>query len=82
MPLDKLYLPVKLNYQKIELLSDVFVCREGQTLNVEQCKILKILGHKMAQFKLDLLCQRGENGKFTEFDAGRAHLLKHGDDDE
>ena len=28
-------LPVKLNYQKIELLSDVYVCREGQTLNVE-----------------------------------------------
>jgi len=45
-------LPVKLNFQKIELLSDVYVCREGQTLNVEQCKILKILGHKMANFKL------------------------------
>ena len=54
--LQMLGLPTKLNYQKIELLSDVFVCREGQTLNVEQCKILKILGHKMANFKLSLLC--------------------------
>ena len=54
--LQQLGLPVKLNFQKIELLSDVYVCREGQTLNVEQCKILKILGHKMANFKLTLLC--------------------------
>ena len=28
-------LPTKLNFQKIELLADVFVCREGQILNVE-----------------------------------------------
>ena len=54
--LQTLYVPVKLNFQKIELLSDVYVCREGQTLTVEQCKILKLLGHKMAQFKLDVLC--------------------------
>ena len=33
--LQVLGLPTKLNYQKIELLSDVYVCREGQTLNVE-----------------------------------------------
>ena len=73
--LQKLGLPTKLNFQKIELLSDVYVCREGQTLNVEQCKILKLLGHKMAQFKLDILCQRSDKGKFTEFEAGRVFLL-------
>jgi mRNA turnover protein 4 len=43
-------LPTKLNFQKIELLSDVYVCREGQILNVEQTKILKLLGHKMGTF--------------------------------
>ena len=54
--LQKLGLPTKLNFQKIELLSDVYVCREGQVLNVEQCKILKLLGHKMAVFNLETLC--------------------------
>ena len=33
--LKELGLPIKLNFSKIELLSDVFVCREGQILNVE-----------------------------------------------
>ena len=67
-----------MNYQKIELLSDVYVCREGQTLNVEQCKILKLLGHKMANFRLTLLCQRSKTkgGQFREFEAGQQHLLK------
>ena len=33
--LQELGLPTKLNMQKIELLTDVYVCREGQILNVE-----------------------------------------------
>ena len=33
--LNKLGLPTKLDFQKIELLHDVYVCREGQTINVE-----------------------------------------------
>lgn len=33
--LKTLGLPVKLNFQKLELMSDVYVCREGQELNVE-----------------------------------------------
>ena len=44
----QLGLPTKLNMQKIELLADTFVCREGDELTVEQCKILKLLGHQMA----------------------------------
>jgi len=67
-------LPTKLNFQKIELLADVFVCREGQILNVEQCKILKLLGHKMGNFQLKLLCERKGKGKFTEFEAGAQFL--------
>ena len=31
----KLGLPTKLNFQKIELLQDVYVCRAGTKLNVE-----------------------------------------------
>ena len=33
--LKQLGLPVKLNFQKLELMSDVYVCREGQVINVE-----------------------------------------------
>ena len=54
--LRQLGLPTKLNFQKIELLNDVYVCREGQPINVEQAKILKLLGHKMATFNLTILC--------------------------
>ena len=50
--LKQLGLPIKLNFQKLELLADVYVCREGQILNVEQAKILKLLGYKMAKFHL------------------------------
>ena len=76
-------LPTKLNYQKIELLSDVYICREGQTLNVEQCKLLKLLGHKMASFKLSLLCQRSQTkgGQFREFEDGRQYMLKYTDEE-
>ena len=70
-----------MNMQKIELLSDVFVCREGQELNVEQAKILKLLGHKMSKFHVTLLCQRSstKGGKFREFDEGRVFLQKYTD---
>jgi hypothetical protein len=33
--LRQLGLPTKLNMQKIELLADTYVCREGEELNVE-----------------------------------------------
>ena len=81
--LEELGLPTKLNMQKIELLTDVYVCREGQLLNVEQAKLLKLLGHKMGNFKLTILCQRQRsNGKFREFEAGREFLLKQNGDNE
>ena len=51
------------------------MCREGQTLNVEQAKILKLLGYKMGRFNLTILCQRTAKGKFTETEAGRTFLL-------
>ena len=81
--LRELGLPTRLNFQKIELLSDVFVCREGQVLNVEQAKILKLLGHKMASFNLTVLCHRSAKGKFTQTEAGRQFIInQQGEDDE
>lgn len=61
--------------QKIELLADTYVCREGEELSVEQCKILKLLGHKMAKFNLKMLAMRDKKGKIKEFEEGRVHLL-------
>lgn len=75
--LKKLGLPVKLNFQKLELIADVYVCREGQVLNVEQAKILKLLGYKMASFELKFLAQRQKSGKFTEFEEGQEYLTRH-----
>ena len=77
--LRQLGLPTKLNMQKIELLADTFVCREGQELSVEQCKILKLLGHQMAKFTLKLLATRDQKGKVVEFEAGKQYLAKLGD---
>ena len=80
--LRQLGLPTKLNMQKIELLADTFVCREGDELTVEQCKILKLLGHQLAQFDLKMLISREKKGKLKEFEAGKEYLLKLGDADE
>ena len=80
--LRQLGLPTKLNMQKIELLADTFVCRQGEELSVEQCKILKILGHQMANFSLKMLVAREQKGKIKEYEAGREYLLKVGDDEE
>ena len=52
---------------------------------MEQCKILKLLGHQMANFSLKMLVARDQKGKFKEYEAGREYLLKLGeeeDDDE
>ena len=80
--LRQLGLPTKLNMQKIELLADTFVCRQGEELSVEQCKILKIFGHQMANFSLKILAAREQKGKFKEYEAGREYLIKIGDDEE
>ena len=72
----QLGLPTKLNMQKIELESDVFVCKDQQVLTVEQCKLLKLLGHKMGKFSLKVLMSRSQKGKINITDQGRVHLAK------
>lgn len=72
--LKQLGLPIKLNMQKLELLSDTYVCREGETLNVEQAKILKLLGHKMSTFKPIMLAARNAKGQLKVTDQGKHHL--------
>ncbi|CAO2831379.1 unnamed protein product [Amaranthus hypochondriacus] len=55
-------MPVRLNKGVVELISDFVVCEEGQHLSPEAARILRLLGFKMAPFKLHLICSlRGDD---------------------
>ena len=53
--LRQLGMPTKLVRQKITLLNDYQIAQEGKRLTAEQCKILKLLGERLAEFKLKVL---------------------------
>ncbi|KAL0293744.1 UNVERIFIED_CONTAM: turnover protein 4 [Sesamum calycinum] len=48
-------MPVRLNKGIVELVSDFVVCEEGKALSPESARILRLLGIKMATFKLHLI---------------------------
>ncbi|KAF8394886.1 hypothetical protein HHK36_018823 [Tetracentron sinense] len=50
-------MPVRLNKGVVELVSDFVVCEEGKPLSPESARILRVLGIKMATFRLHLICQ-------------------------
>ncbi|KAL7119503.1 hypothetical protein ACP275_02G066700 [Erythranthe tilingii] len=50
-------MPVRLNKGIVELVSDYTVCEEGKHLSPESARILRLLGIKMATFKLHLICR-------------------------
>ncbi|XP_073009823.1 uncharacterized protein [Typha latifolia] len=50
-------LPVRLNKGEVELISDFVVCEEGKPLSPESSRILRLLGIKMATFRLQLVCR-------------------------
>ncbi|KAL6517692.1 hypothetical protein OROMI_033393 [Orobanche minor] len=50
-------MPVRLNKGVVELVSDFVVCEEGRQLSPESARILRLLGNKMATFKLHLICR-------------------------
>ncbi|KAJ4717004.1 Ribosome assembly factor mrt4 [Melia azedarach] len=50
-------MPVRLNKGVVELISDFVVCEEGKPLSPESARILRLLGIKMATFKLHLICR-------------------------
>ena len=54
----------------------MYVCKQGTALSVEQSKILKLLGHKMAKFQLKVLVSRSDKGKIKQTEAGEDHLNK------
>ena len=51
----KLGLPTTLKNGVIHIDEDMVICKEGDVLNVEQCKILKQFEVKMVEFQLTLL---------------------------
>ncbi|KAF3329885.1 mRNA turnover protein 4 [Carex littledalei] len=63
-------LPVRLNKGDIELISDHLVCEEGEPLSPEAARSLRLLGIKLATFKLNLLCRCSED----EFEVYREGL--------
>ncbi|XP_058752342.1 uncharacterized protein LOC131625505 [Vicia villosa] len=50
-------MPVRLNKGVVELVSDFVVCEEGKPLSPEAARILRLMGVKMATFKLNLVCR-------------------------
>ncbi|KAG8368756.1 hypothetical protein BUALT_Bualt15G0079000 [Buddleja alternifolia] len=50
-------MPVCLNKGVVELVSDFTVCEEGKPLSPESSRILRLMGIKMATFKLHLICR-------------------------
>ncbi|KAI6209543.1 Ribosome assembly factor mrt4 [Aphelenchoides besseyi] len=48
-------LPTKMEKGVVELYSEFKVCEVGDKLTPEQCKILKLLGEKMTQFRVNLI---------------------------
>ncbi|MBA0793198.1 hypothetical protein Gohar_017617, partial [Gossypium harknessii] len=50
-------MPVRLNKGVVELVSDFVVCEEGKPLSPESTRILRLLGIKMATFRLNLICR-------------------------
>ena len=53
--LRKLGLPTRLHEGKVEVLQDVVVCKEGDVLTPEQCRLLQLFGEKMAVFRVEVV---------------------------
>jgi mRNA turnover protein 4 len=62
----KLGMPVEIQNGKVVFrdgVSEFRICKEGETLSAEKCKLLVHFGMKITNFKVGLVC-RWENGEF------------------
>lgn len=48
-------MPTELKKGIVNLTKEFTVCKEGDKLTSEQARILKLLGHKQAKFKLNMI---------------------------
>lgn len=66
----KLGMPVEINNGKIVFIGGkekYVVCKKGEELSVEACKILVQFGMKVSEFKLNLVCSWNKDGEYIEF---------------
>ncbi|KAK9505919.1 hypothetical protein O3M35_009879 [Rhynocoris fuscipes] len=64
--LRQLGLPTSLQKGIVTLTKDFTVCKEGDILTSEQARLLKLLGNKMCEFKVTLICMWSKGGKFEQ----------------
>ncbi|XP_068644214.1 uncharacterized protein [Aristolochia californica] len=65
-------MPVRLNKGVVELVADFVVCEEGKPISPESARILRLLGIKMATFRLHLIC-RWSAEDFEVYKEGMEH---------
>ena len=53
--LRKLGLPTRLNASVVELMQDTVVCRAGDVLTPEQCRLLQLFDQKQADFRIHIV---------------------------
>ena len=72
--LRKLGLPTRLRGGVVELMEGVVVCREGDVLTPEQCRLLELFGERMAVMRVGLVARwwrgGGEGGEDGDEGAG------------
>ena len=65
----QLGLPTKLVRQKIHLTKPIKVAEEGKPITSEHAKILKLLGHRLSEFKFKVLAKwTSSSHEVEEFD--------------
>lgn len=63
-------LPVDIDNGRLVLIGgkqEHTVCKEGDELSVEDCKLLTHFGVKLAEFQLTLVCKWNDTGSFEEY---------------
>ena len=66
--LRSLGLPTVLEKGVIHLSQEYTVCKQGDTLTPEQCRILKLFSYTIVEFHVVLKCARHSDGSFHVYD--------------
>ena len=54
--------------EKIHLETDFELAKENEELTVEKAKILRLLGYKLAEFKIRITAGWNKDGAYTKYD--------------
>ncbi|CAG9761564.1 unnamed protein product [Ceutorhynchus assimilis] len=78
--LRQLGMPTKLDRGIVTLIKDYEVCKEGGVLSPEQAKILELLEHKLATFKLILRAKWTKGEGFEKISSGNDEEMDSGEE--